>query len=44
MADTVRGDVPFGEAGMRLGGTSDSELQALVDVVARHCVSFAVGQ
>jgi integrase len=34
MPDAVWGDVPFGEAGMRLGRTSDSELQALVDVVA----------
>jgi hypothetical protein len=36
--------MPFGEAGMGLGGTSDSEFEALIDVVACHRVSFAIGQ
>lgn len=44
MPDTVRGDMPLGEAGMGLGGTRDSELQALIGVVARHRMSLAVGQ
>jgi hypothetical protein len=36
--------MPFGEGGMGLSGAGDSELQALIDVVARHRVAFAVGQ
>jgi hypothetical protein len=36
--------MPFGEAGMGLGGAGDSELQALIDVVACHRMSFAIGQ
>jgi hypothetical protein len=36
--------MPFGEAGMGLGGAGDSELQALIDIAARHGVAFAVGQ
>jgi len=44
MTDTVREDMLFSEAGLGLSGAGDSELQALVDVIAGHRVSFAIGQ